>query len=95
MIGDDTVVPYLLAALEDDHALRAVQRRLGRLRAAAKEKLALCQQGRLGIKRCGAARGSAGAYSLKDRELARVSEGDGLGRPLEQQDFRRNSSASG
>ena len=43
VIGDDTVVPYLLAALEDDHAYvrSSAALGLGRLRAAAaKEKLA-------------------------------------------------------
>ena len=43
VIGDDTVVPHLLAALEDDHAYvrSSAALGLGRLRAtAAKEKLA-------------------------------------------------------
>jgi flagellar biogenesis protein FliO len=43
VIGDDAVVPYLLAALEDDHAYvrSSAALGLGRLRAAAaKEKLA-------------------------------------------------------
>ena len=69
VIGDDTVVPYLLAALEDDHAYvrssaafgaRAVTRR------CCQREVGVCQQRKIGIKRCGAARVRRWSASLKD-----------------------------